>query len=87
MLTIRSGMTRADLIKVFTTEGGLSTPFQQTFVGRDCSYFKVNVIDDSELKIHKRNCLFRGAEQLDREQRHNHRNSSRPRGRYRESRK
>ena len=43
MLTIKPGMTRDDLLKVFTTEGGLSTPFEQTYVSRDCPYFKVDV--------------------------------------------
>jgi hypothetical protein len=43
MLTIKPGMMRDDLMRVFTTEGGLSTPFQQTFVSRDCPYFKVDV--------------------------------------------
>ncbi len=36
-------MARADLLKVFTTEGGLSTGLQRTFVSRDCPYFKVDV--------------------------------------------
>jgi hypothetical protein len=36
-------MTRADLLIVFTTEGGLSTGIHRTFVGRDCPYFKVDV--------------------------------------------
>jgi len=43
MLTIRPGKTRADLLEVFTTEGGLSTGLQRTFVSRDCLYFKVDV--------------------------------------------
>lgn len=43
MLTIKPGMTRSDLLKVFTTEGGLSTGLQRTFVSRDCPYFKVDV--------------------------------------------
>jgi hypothetical protein len=43
MQTIRPGMTRGDLLKVFTTEGGLSTGLQRTFVSRDCPYFKVDV--------------------------------------------
>ena len=30
-------------LKVFTTEGGLSTGLQRTFVSRDCPYFKVDV--------------------------------------------
>jgi hypothetical protein len=43
MLTIKPGMTRDDLMRVFTTEGGVSTAFQQTLVSRDCPYFKVDV--------------------------------------------
>ena len=41
--TITPGMTRADLLMVFTTEGGLSTGLRRTFVSRDCPYFKVDV--------------------------------------------
>ena len=36
-------MTREALYRVFTTEGGLSTRLQRTFVSRDCPYFKVDV--------------------------------------------
>ena len=43
MQTIKPGMTRATLLTVFTTEGGLSTGLQRTFVSRDCPYFKVDV--------------------------------------------
>jgi hypothetical protein len=43
METIKSGMTRKTLLAVFTTEGGLSTGLQRTFVSRDCPYFKVDV--------------------------------------------
>jgi hypothetical protein len=43
MHTIKPGMTRTDLLKVFTTEGGLSTGLQRTFVSQDCPYFKVDV--------------------------------------------
>ena len=43
MQTIKPGMTRADLLTVFTTEGGLSTGLQRTFVSRDCPYFKLDV--------------------------------------------
>jgi hypothetical protein len=43
MQTIKPGMTRTDLLKVFTTEGGLSTGLQRTFVSPDCPYFKVDV--------------------------------------------
>ena len=41
--TIKPGMTRTDLLRVFATEGGLSTPLHRTFVSRDCPYFKVDV--------------------------------------------
>jgi hypothetical protein len=41
--SIGPGMTRAQLFRVFTTEGGISTALQRTFVSRDCPYFKVNV--------------------------------------------
>ena len=43
MQTIKPGMTRQDLLTVFTHEGGLSTGLQRTFVSRDCPYFKVDV--------------------------------------------
>ena len=43
MQTVKPGMTRTDLLKVFTTEGGLSTPLHRPFVSRDCPYFKVDV--------------------------------------------
>ena len=43
METIKPGMTRAKLLEVFTTEGGLATGLQRTFVSRDCPYFKVDV--------------------------------------------
>ena len=43
MLRVKPGMTRADLTRVFATEGGLSTGLQRTFVSQDCPYFKVDV--------------------------------------------
>ena len=43
MHTIKAGMTRNDLLKVFTTEGGIYTRLQRKFVSRDCPYFKVDV--------------------------------------------
>jgi hypothetical protein len=43
MLTVKQGMTRGDLLQVFTTEGGLSSPWERTYVSRDCRYFKVDV--------------------------------------------
>jgi hypothetical protein len=41
--TIKVGMSRGDLLKVFITEGGLSTPQQRRYVYRDCPYIKVDV--------------------------------------------
>jgi hypothetical protein len=43
MQSVKVGMTRADLLKVFTTEGGLSTGLRRTYVYRECPYFKVDV--------------------------------------------
>jgi hypothetical protein len=43
MQTIKPGMTRQELLKVFTTEGGLSTGLSRRFVSQDCPYFKVDV--------------------------------------------
>ncbi|SRR6266568_6712958 len=41
--SIRPGMTRAEVSKVFSTEGGLSTVTHRTCVFRDCPYIKVDV--------------------------------------------
>jgi hypothetical protein len=41
--SIQSGMTRAELLRVFTTEGGLSTRDEQRYVYRRCPYIKVMV--------------------------------------------
>ena len=43
MESVKVGMTRADLLKVFTEEGGLSTRTLQRYVYRDCPYIKVDV--------------------------------------------
>jgi hypothetical protein len=43
MEAVKPGMTRRDLLAVFTTEGGLSTGLRRTYVSRDCPYFKVDV--------------------------------------------
>jgi hypothetical protein len=40
---IKPGMTRAELPKVFTTEGGISSATHRTFVYRGCPYIKVDV--------------------------------------------
>jgi len=40
---ITPGTTRTELLKVFTTEGGLSTAKHRTFVHRHCPYIKVDV--------------------------------------------
>ena len=41
--TIKPGMTRVELLKHFTTEGGISTAEHRTFVYRSCPYIKVYV--------------------------------------------
>jgi len=43
---IKVGMTKADLLKVFTTEGGLSSRKWRRYVHRSCPYIKVNVVFD-----------------------------------------
>jgi hypothetical protein len=43
METTKVGMTRAELLTVFTIEGGLSTGLHRTVVSRACPYFKVDV--------------------------------------------
>ncbi|HXG90721.1 MAG TPA: hypothetical protein VNJ02_20570 [Vicinamibacterales bacterium] len=40
---IKVGMSRAELLKVFTTEGGLSTGLNRTYVYRECPYIKVDI--------------------------------------------
>lgn len=41
--SIQSGMTRAEVLRVFTTEGGPSTRDDQQYVYRRCPYIKVIV--------------------------------------------
>jgi len=41
--TIKPGMTRSDLLRVFTTEGGLSTRTRRTYVLKQCRTIKVDV--------------------------------------------
>ena len=41
--TIKVGMTRADLLKVFAEEGGLSTRTWRQYAYRKCPYIKVAV--------------------------------------------
>ena len=43
MQAVKVGMTRADLLKVFTVEGGVSTGLRRTYVYRECPYIKVDV--------------------------------------------
>ena len=43
MQSVKEGMTRADLDKVFMPTGGLSSRTQQSYVYRGCPYFKVDV--------------------------------------------
>jgi hypothetical protein len=41
--SVQAGMTRAELLRVFTTEGGLSTRDEQRYVYRRCPLIKVMV--------------------------------------------
>ena len=41
--TIKPGMTRSDLLRVFTTEGGLSTRTHRTYVLKQCPTIKIDV--------------------------------------------
>jgi hypothetical protein len=43
MKAIKVGMPRSELMKLFTTEGGLSTTLQRTYVYRQCPYIKIDV--------------------------------------------
>jgi hypothetical protein len=43
MESIRPGMTREELMRLFRTEGGLSTGLHRTLVSQECPYFKVDV--------------------------------------------
>lgn len=40
---VQPGMRRKDLLKIFTTEGGLSNRMQRTYVYFECPYIKVDV--------------------------------------------
>ena len=42
MQTIKVGMTRMDLLKVFKEEGGLSTVSSRTYAYKHCPYIKVD---------------------------------------------
>jgi|SRR5215216_3367036 len=41
--SVKVGMTRVDLLRVFKEEGGISTRTWRRYVYRDCSYIKVDV--------------------------------------------
>jgi len=43
MQAIQVGMTRGQLLQIFTTEGGLSTGLRRAYVFRECPYIKVDV--------------------------------------------
>jgi hypothetical protein len=43
IMTVKPGMNRDQLMRVFSTEGGISTALWRTFVSRDCPLFKVDV--------------------------------------------
>lgn len=41
--SVKAGMTRLDLLRVFKEEGGISTRTSRRYVYRDCPYIKVDV--------------------------------------------
>ncbi len=41
--SLKEGNTRADVRKYFTTEGGISTPSQRTYVSKRCPYIKIDI--------------------------------------------
>ena len=43
METIKVGMSRADLLRVFKEEGGISTRAWRRYAYRDCPYVKIDV--------------------------------------------
>ena len=47
MQSIKPGMTRAELLKVVSEEGGLSNAAQRRYAYRDCPYIKVDVKFDA----------------------------------------
>jgi hypothetical protein len=42
-IRIKPGMTRAELMKIFTTQGGASSAVQRTYVHRRCHFIKVDI--------------------------------------------
>jgi hypothetical protein len=45
--TVRAGMTRKELLKVFKEEGGISTRTHRTYAYKGCPYIKVNAVFSS----------------------------------------
>ena len=43
MQAVRAGMTRKEIEKILTMEGGLYSPTTGHYVSRECPYFKVDV--------------------------------------------
>lgn len=41
--TIKPGMTRTDVLRLFSEEGGLSTRTQRTYVYQQCPYIKIDI--------------------------------------------
>jgi hypothetical protein len=68
MDTIKPGMTRKDLLTVFTIEGGISEPLHRRFVSRDCPYFKMDVefqaVGRPDRDVNGRGTLVEGNEDI-----------------------
>lgn len=60
---VKAGMTREDLLKVFDTEGGISTRKRRVYVYRECRYIKVDVefepVDDGRFDEDKRDRIVK----------------------------
>jgi hypothetical protein len=55
--TLKPGMTRTDLLDIFTEEGGISTRTWRRYAYRGCPYIKVDVefkpVGNEEDKLHQ----------------------------------
>jgi hypothetical protein len=52
--TVRAGMTRKELLKVFKEEGGISTRTHRTYAYKGCPYIKVNAVFSSVTRRNRR---------------------------------
>jgi hypothetical protein len=62
MRTIQPGATRTKLLKVFTSDGGVSDETHETFVFRTCPFIKVRVEFRLADRTHRRRRIGKGSE-------------------------